>query len=414
MYGTETRQGESWRQRRGRRWRDSQGEGYRGGYGAAEEEFPFPFPQFGQGDGQGWHRWRRRRWGDYEGEGHPGGNGAREQQFLPLLPLIGSVLGGLLKEAEAETEAEYGEAYGPGEYGEYGEYGEGEGEAEYGEGEYGEAEYGEYGEGEAEYGEAGYGEAEYGEAEYGETDEFLGSIFKKILGGEAEQAGPGLNPAHEAELASRLLEVSSEAELEDFLGNVVNLVGRAVRGVRDFASSPAGQAVVQAVKPLAKTILPLAGAAIGSAVAPGIGSTVGRALGTAASSMFEIELGGESGEQAEYELARRVVQLTSAAARSAALAPPGAPPEAVGEVAVLQESRWHAPGFYRRAQYRFHPHAHRFGGSGRWRRPVSRGMARRSAGAALRRMVRRAVRPPLRPLCAPARCRATSRRGATS
>jgi uncharacterized protein (DUF697 family) len=382
MYRTETRQGEyGWRQRRGRRWRDSQGEAYHGGYGAAEGEFPFPpFPPV-NGGGYGRHHWRRHRWGDFEGEGHPGGNGAGEQQFLPLLPLIGSVLGGLLKEAEDEVSAEYAE-YGPGEaeYGE-GEYGEGEygtGEAEYGEGEYGpgEAEYGEaeYAPGEAEYGETGYGpgeaeygEAEGGEAEYGEAEEFLGRIFKTILGGEAEQPASVLNPAHEDELASRLMEVSSEDELENFLGNVVNLVGRAIHGIRDFASSPAGQAVVQAVKPLAKSVLPAAGAAIGSAVAPGIGTTVGRALGNAASSMFEIEIevGGMSGEQAEYELAHRVVQLTSAAARSAALAPPGAPPEAVGEVAVLHEARRFAPGFYGRALHRFRPYARRSGGFGR-------------------------------------------------
>jgi hypothetical protein len=383
MYGTEMRQGEFRRQRRGRRWRDSEAEG----------EFPFSqMPQFG--GGYGWHHhWRRRRWADWEGEGHPGGYQAGEQQFLPLLPLIGSVIGGLLKEAEAEVSGEYGETeygeaeygetgYGPGEYGEtgygpgeYGEtgYGPGEyGETEYGEGEYGETGYGpgEYGEteyGEGEYGEGEYGETEqgpgeYGEAEYGETEQFLGGIVRKILGAEAEQPGSALSPAHEAELASRLLEVSSEAELENFLGGLVNLVGRAVGGIRDFARSPVGQAVVQAVKPLAKSVLPAAGAAIGSAIAPGIGTSLGRALGTAASSIFEV--GEVVGEQAEYELARRVVQLTSAAARSAVLAPPGAPPEAVGELAVFHEARHFAPGFYRRAVHRFRPHVRRFGGIG--------------------------------------------------
>jgi uncharacterized protein (DUF697 family) len=414
MYGTEMTQGEFRRQRRGHRWRDSEAEG----------EFPSSLmPQFG--GGYGWHHRRRRRWADWEGEGHPAGYGAGEQQFLPLLPLIGSVLGGLLKEAEAEAMGEYGEAgygetgYGPGEYGEAGygetgygpgeygeaeygeteygeaEYGEAEysesgygpgeyGEAEYGEAEYGETEYGEaeYGEGEGEYGETGYGPGEYGEAEfgegeqgpgeygeaeYGETEQFLGGIVGKILGGEAEQPWSALSPAREAQLASRLLEITGEDELENFLGNIVNLVGRAVGGIKDFARSSVGRAVVQAVAPLAKSVLPMAGAAIGSAIAPGIGTGLGRALGTAASSIFEV--GEAVGEQTEYELARRVVQLTSAAARSAALAPPGAPPEVVGELAVFHEARHFAPGFYRRAVNRFRPHVGRLSGAGFARRP---------------------------------------------
>jgi hypothetical protein len=423
MYHTEPRQGEyGGRSRRGHRSRDCESEGHYGGYAEAEQEFP-PFPPFNSGPqfgNYGWRHWRQRRWGDFEGEAHPDGHGAGEQQFLPLLPLIGSVLGGLLKETEAEVSGEYAEAgsgeygpgeYGPGEYGESeygpghhgsGEYGSGEygageygeseygpghhGSGEYGSGEYGSGEYGsgEYGSGEygaGEYGESEYGpgeygsgehgsgeygSGEYGETEFGETEQFLGGIFKKLLGGEAEQAGSALSPAHESELAARLMEVSSEGELENFLGNVVNLVGRAIGGIKDFAASPAGQAVVQAMKPLAKAALPAAGAAIGSAIAPGVGSAVGRALGTAASSMFEV--GEVSGEQAEYEMARRVVQLTSAAAKSAALAPPGAPPQAVGEMSIFRASRRFAPGFYRRGLHRFRPYAHRYGGFGSGRR----------------------------------------------
>ena len=461
MYQTEPRQGEYGRRsRRGRRWQDSESEGHHAGYGAAEQEFlplpPFnPVPPFGN---YGFRHWRRRRWGDFEGEARPDGHGAGEQQFLPILPLIGSLLGGLLKETEDEFsgESEYGPGeygsgeseYGPGEYGsgeseygsgeseygpgEYGpggygesEYGPGEygsGESEYGPGGYGESEYGpgeygsgeseygpgEYGSGESEYGPGEYGPGEYGQSEYGpgeygetglgETEQFLGSIFKRILGGEMEQAGSALSPAHESELASRLLEVSSEGELENFLANIVSTVGRAIGGIRDFAASPAGQAVVQAVRPLAKAALPAVGAAIGSAVAPGAGSAVGRALGTAASSLFEI--GEVTGEQGEYEMARRVVQLTSAAARSAALAPPGVPPEAVGEISLFRASRRFAPGFYRRGLHRFRPYARRYGGSG-YRRRYG-GYGRRYGGyrggygrpgPAVRRIVRSAVGP---------------------
>jgi uncharacterized protein (DUF697 family) len=306
--------------------------------------------------------WRRRRGRgrmsrEAEVAGHRNGSGSSEQQFLPLIPILGSVLGGLLKEAEAEATGEYAE-YGEGEYGEA-EYGEtGYGEAEYGEAEYGEAEYGEAEQGESEYGEAEYGEAESGEAE----QQFLGGLFRKVLGGALEQGGPALSPAHEAALAGRLLEVGNEAELENFLGDVVNAVGRGMRAARDFAGSAAGQAVIQAVKPLAKTALPWVGGAIGSAIAPGVGTAVGRALGSAASAMFEMETGELSSEEAEYELARRVVQLTSAAARTAIQAPPDQHPQAVGELAVFHESRHFAPGFYRRGLSRFRPYARQHGG----------------------------------------------------
>jgi uncharacterized protein (DUF697 family) len=322
-----------------------------GEYGQGEyREAEYGEAEYGEGEfGRGWGRRRGRRWRDSGDDEYAGPHGRGEQQFLPLLPIIGNVLGGLLKEAEAESSGEYGE----GEYGEYGEYGEGE------------------------YGEAQFGEGEYGESE--EAEQFLGGIFKGILGGELEQGGPALNPAHEAELASRLLEVSSEAELEYFLGDVVNVVGRAARGIRDFAVSPAGQAVVQAVKPLAKAALPWVGGAIGSAIAPGIGTAAGRALGTAASSLFEMELGEMSGEQAEYELARRVVQLTSSAARTAALAPPVAPPQEQGQLAVWRASRRFAPGFYRRGVFGIRPYIgrrfgayRRYGGYGGYGRPYRR------------------------------------------
>jgi uncharacterized protein (DUF697 family) len=341
---------------------------------------PTEFGEAEYGPSQYGSEGRRRRGRlsrETEAAGHRSGNGSSEQQFLPLIPLIGSVLGGLLKETEAEASGEYAE-YGEGEYQEAG-YGEAEyGEAEYGEAEQEEAEYGEAEYGEAEQEEAEYGESEYGEAEQGEAEQqFLGGLFRKVLGGALEQ-GPALSPAHEAALAGRLLEVGSEAELENFLGDVVNLVGRGYRAARDFAGSPAGQAVIQAVKPLAKTALPWIGGAIGSAIAPGVGTAAGRALGSAASAMFEMEAGELSSEEAEYELARRVVQLTSAAARSAIQAPPDQHPQAVGEFSVFRAARRFAPGFYRRGLSGIRPYARRYGGGyrggyGRYRHPYRSG-----------------------------------------
>jgi hypothetical protein len=49
-------------------------------------------------------------------------------------------------------------------------------------------------------------------------------------------------------------------------------------------------------------------------------------------------------EQAEFEVARRVVQLTAAAAQNAALAPPNAPVPAVAHDSVVAAAQRYAPG----------------------------------------------------------------------
>ena len=228
---------------------------------------------------------------------------------------------------ETETGLEFGEA----EYGEFGEAEYGEfGEAEYGE--LGEAEYGELGE--AEYGELGeFGEfGEFGEAEYGEFGEF----------GEASP----LAEAEQIQLASELLEISSEEELEQFLGGLFKKVARGVGGL---IKSPVGRALGGVLKSVAKKALPVVGGALGSMLVPGIGTAVGTKLGSLASGLFEVELEGLPAEQAEFEVARRYVNLAATAARNAAMTPPrpGANPRAVARAAVAQAARTYAPGVYR-------------------------------------------------------------------
>ena len=183
-------------------------------YREAEEQFLFGGPRWG-GHGHRRHHHRHRRWqGDddeeyespypeaeyespYEAEGaeaeDPFGEAESEgeEQFLPaLIPIVGSLLGGLFnKEAEAEYESGYGQPR---------------------------------------------------EAE----EQFLGNILGGVLG-EAGRAASPLSPAQESRLAAELLEVSSEEELEQFLQGVVNTVSRAYHGARNFATSPTGRAVIE-------------------------------------------------------------------------------------------------------------------------------------------------------------------------
>lgn len=178
-----------------------------------------------------------------------------------------------------------------------------------------------------------------GEGEYGEYE------------GEVGGAVNPLSEAEEIELASELLEINSEAELEQFLGSLISKVGRAAGG---FLKSPVGRALGGIVKDVAKKALPMVGGTLGSMVAPGVGTALGSQLGSYASGLFELELESMPQEQAEFEVARRVVGLTATAANQAAQAQPrpGATPEMVARAAVAEAARDLAPGLRRMLQQR--------------------------------------------------------------
>ena len=260
------------------------------GYGPGEYEASYGETGYGPGEYESSYGETGYGPGEYEAS-----YGEAEEQFLPLIPVVGKVLGGLLGGLMKESESMY-----PG----------------------------------------GFGESESMQSEAGEAEEqFLHKIFLKVLGREAEQSESVLSPAQEAQFAAQLLEVSDEEEMDEFLGGIVNTIGRAVQGVSGAANSPQGRALIEAVKPLARAALPLVGGAIGSAIAPGIGTQIGSRLGSAASSLFEMEMDEMNEEEQQFEVARRVVRLTSAAAQDVATAPPGAPPQLVGELAVIRAGR---------------------------------------------------------------------------
>jgi uncharacterized protein (DUF697 family) len=176
--------------------------------------------------------------------------------------------------------------------------------------------------------ETGYEFGPAQETEYGELESYQGE-------------GP-LQEFEEMEYASRLLgEVSSEEELEEFLGDLVKSAARAVGGA---IRSPIGQALTGVLKTAAKRALPMVGGALGSFVAPGVGTALGSQLGSMASNLFEMELEGMDHEQAEFEMARRYVQLAATAAQNAATAPPNMPPPAVAQQAVASAAERYAPG----------------------------------------------------------------------
>jgi hypothetical protein len=164
--------------------------------------------------------------------------------------------------------------------------------------------------------------AELGEYEYGESEWEFGET------------------SAETELATELLEVSSEAELDRFLGS---LLSTAAGAARRFASSDTGRQLGGILKGAAKKALPVIGRGIGGAIDPRFAATGGR-LAQAAGSLFGLELEGLSQEDQEFESARAFVRFATDAARRAAAAPPAAPPEVVARQAAAEAAAQHAPG----------------------------------------------------------------------
>jgi len=191
--------------------------------------------------------------------------------------------------------------------------------------------------------------------EYDEADQFeYGDEGESGMYGESDSP---FSEAEEMELAAELLGVTTEAELDQFLGSLLKKAGRAVGS---FVRSPIGRQLGGMLKGLAKKALPVAGRALGSYFGGPAGGQIGAKLATGAGKLFGLELEGMSVEEQEFEVAKGFVRLAGSAAQNAALAPPSASPQAAAQAAISSAAQQHAPGLLRRGG---HGAA---GRSGRW------------------------------------------------
>jgi hypothetical protein len=183
---------------------------------------------------------------------------------------------------------------------------------------------------------------------YGEDTEFDEAEDHEYGDGEAEafEAAEELDETEEMELASQLLEMTDEAELDQFLGSLIKRAGRAAGR---FASSGAGRALGGILKGAAKKALPNLGGAIGGYFGGTAGSQIGSQLAANAGSLFGLELEGLSEEDQEFEVARRLVRFSDAAAKNLASTPSSASPQPAANAAALAAARRHAPGMIRAA-----------------------------------------------------------------
>jgi hypothetical protein len=164
---------------------------------------------------------------------------------------------------------------------------------------------------------------------------------------ESEWAGEDISEAELMELAGELLQVDSEAELDQFLGKLIKRVGR---GIGKIVRSPVGRAIGGFLKGAAKKALPLAGAALGGYFGGPLGAKIGSGLATAAGGALGLEAEMLSAEDREFE--------------STLAAPPGVSPASAAQQAVKAAAAKFAPGLLAGRSHLSPPIP--AGASGRW------------------------------------------------
>jgi hypothetical protein len=175
-------------------------------------------------------------------------------------------------------------------------------------------------------------------------------------GSGAPVSGQVFNETENLELASSMLEVSNEADLEYFIGDLISKARQAVGG---FFRSPEGAALAGVLKGAAKQVLPAIGSYVGGpSGAASASQTAGQAFG--------LELEGLSNEDREFEVARRYVDFAGEAVRNLAQAAPGSSPAAAANAAAALAAATHAPGLLKAAATNALPVVH--ANSGRWMR----------------------------------------------
>jgi hypothetical protein len=163
----------------------------------------------------------------------------------------------------------------------------------------------------------------------------------------AGETGEVFGETEQMELASELLEVTNEAELDRFLGDLIQRAGQAVG---KYVRSPEGQAIGGILKGAAKQVLPGIGSALGSYFGGPSGAKFGGDVASAAGRAFGLELEGLSGEDREFELARRYVTFAGEAVKNLASAPAGADPRAAANAGAVAAAKTYAPGLLAPAQ----------------------------------------------------------------
>lgn len=159
--------------------------------------------------------------------------------------------------------------------------------------------------------------------------------------GLGDEISSPFNELQETELAAELLSLSNEAELNQFLGDLIKKAGSAVGS---FVSSPTGQALGGLLKSAAKKALPVVGGAIGGYFGGPTGASLGSKLASTAGNLFGLEIETLNPADREFEMAKRFVRLGGGATVRAIQVPKHITPLIAARTAVAAAARQFVPG----------------------------------------------------------------------
>jgi hypothetical protein len=165
---------------------------------------------------------------------------------------------------------------------------------------------------------------------------------QEAMGGYGEAAPSGeLTDAQELALASEVLGISNEEELEQFLGDLWDAAKTAASSAYN---SNVVQAAIPGLKAVGTAVLPKAAGWLADRYAPGTGGIARAGVQAAVDQWLKEELEGLSGEDREFEVARRYARFVNDVLRRAAQVPDRVPPRVAAQVVLRDAAREHVPG----------------------------------------------------------------------
>jgi hypothetical protein len=138
-----------------------------------------------------------------------------------------------------------------------------------------------------------------------------------------------------------VLEVTSEQELEQFLGDLWDATKAAASRAYN---SDVVQAAIPGLKAVGAAVLPKAAGWVADRYAPGTGGIAQAGVQAAVDQWLKEELEGLSGEDREFETARRYVRFVNAALQHAAQVPDRVPARVGAQIVLRDAAREHIPG----------------------------------------------------------------------
>ncbi|WP_300088828.1 hypothetical protein [uncultured Nitrosomonas sp.] len=170
-----------------------------------------------------------------------------------------------------------------------------------------------------------------------EAEQYEGEQFEY---GEAEW-GEVFSENEVMELATELLEITNEAELDQFLGSLIKKAGSALGKI---VKSPIGRAVGGVLKGVAKKALPIAGGALGAYFGGPLGAQIGSGLASAAGGALGLELEALNQEDREFEGGKQFVRFAANTVKNALSALPSSDPRSAAQMAASKAAQVYAPG----------------------------------------------------------------------